>query len=107
MSAPVASSIVWTHAFGQMRIETREDGSVWVDGRLVRDTAPRTDAVSPDAPMAGAEQPHGEHSQATPHPEEVLVDEQLTAEATLSTRSLGQGPRHHDSQVETVEQERP
>lgn len=23
-----------------MRIETRKDGSVWVDGRVVRDTAP-------------------------------------------------------------------
>jgi hypothetical protein len=40
MSARITSSIVWTHSFGQMRIETREDGSVWVDGRVVRDTAP-------------------------------------------------------------------
>lgn len=40
MSARITSSIVWTHSFGQMRIETCEDGSVWVDGRVVRDTAP-------------------------------------------------------------------
>jgi hypothetical protein len=65
MSGRVTSSIVWTHAFGQMRIETREDGSVWVDGRLVRDTAPRTDEVSPDTAAPGAEE--------------------LTAESKLST----------------------
>ena len=104
MSARVTSSIVWTHAFGHMRIETREDGSVWVDGRLVRDTAPREDEVSPDASVPGAEQPHGEYRPATPHPERVDVAEQLTAGAT---RSLAQGPRPHDSQVETIEQERP
>jgi hypothetical protein len=106
MSARVTSSILWTHAFGQMRIETQEDGSVWVDGRLVRDTAPRTDEVSPDASVPAAEQPHGEHSQAMPQPEEVHLAEQLTAETTLSTRSLAQGTRPHD-QIETTEQERP
>lgn len=54
MSARITSSIVWTHSFGQMRIETREDGSVWVDGRVVRDTAPQlTQAeVSLPAPEA-------------------------------------------------------
>lgn len=87
MSARVTSSIVWTHAFGQMRIETREDGSVWVDGRLVRDTAPRTDVLSPETAVPGAEQ--------------------LTAESKLSTRSLGPSPRPHDSRTETTEQERP
>jgi hypothetical protein len=103
MSARVTSSTVWTHAFGEMRIETLEDGSVLVDGRPVRDTVPHTDEVPPDASVPGAEQLHGEHSQATPHTEEVHVAEQLTAEATLSTRGLAQGPRPHDAQAGTME----
>lgn len=73
MSARVTNSIVWTHAYGQMRIETREDGSVWVDGRLVRDTAPRTDEVSADAAVPGAEPPHGE---PRPHDPRVAPTEQ-------------------------------
>jgi hypothetical protein len=106
MSAPVASSIVWTHAFGQMRIETREDGSVWVDGRLVRDTAPRTDEVSPDVAVPGAEPPEGEPRSAVRHQTEDHAAEQLTAESKLSTLSLAQSPCPPDSPTETTEQER-
>lgn len=87
MSARVTSSIVWTHAFGQMRIETREDGSVWVDGRLVRDTAPRTGMVSPECSLPAAEQ--------------------LTGESDLSQRSLAGSPLPADTRTETTEQERP
>lgn len=31
---------LWQHAFGEMLIETRPDGSVWVNGSPVADTLP-------------------------------------------------------------------
>lgn len=102
MSAGVTSSTVWLHAYGQMRAETFEDGSVLVDTQSVRDTVPGTDRVLPEASVLVAEQPHGEHSQATADPEEVPVEEQLTAEAKLSTRVLAQVPRPHDTQAEIM-----
>lgn len=34
----VLSSRIWQHAFGEMLIETCADGSVWIDGKPVRDT---------------------------------------------------------------------
>ena len=87
MSARVTSSIVWTHAFGQMRIETREDGSVWVDGRLVRDTAPRTADSSSEAAAPDAEQ--------------------SMAEPGLPARGVVQSSGTHDPRTETTRLERP
>lgn len=31
---------VWRHSFGEMLIETRADGTVWIDGKVVLDTLP-------------------------------------------------------------------
>ncbi len=31
---------LWRHSFGEMLIETRADGTVWIDGKVVRDTLP-------------------------------------------------------------------
>ena len=39
---------VWQHSFGAMLIETCADGSVWIDGKPVRDTLPSQ--PSPQAP---------------------------------------------------------
>ncbi len=30
----------WRHAYGEMLIETRDDGTVWIDGKVVPDTLP-------------------------------------------------------------------
>ena len=38
--APVVTSRLWHGLFGDMLIETRADGSVWVNGEPVRDTLP-------------------------------------------------------------------
>jgi hypothetical protein len=34
----VSSSRRWQHAFGEMLIETCDDGSVWIDGKPVPET---------------------------------------------------------------------
>ena len=39
-AAAVTSARRWQHTFGEMLIETRANGTVWIDGELVRDTAP-------------------------------------------------------------------
>lgn len=54
-SSPITSSQRWRHTFGEMLIETRANGTVWINGQLVRDTAPgaqTTDiSAGPDAPL--------------------------------------------------------
>ena len=45
-SAPLTSSQRWQHTYGEMLIETRANGTVWIDGQLVRDTTPAV--VLPD-----------------------------------------------------------
>ena len=42
--AALKSSQRWQHAFGEMLIETRYDGTVWIDGQLIRDTSPNEKA---------------------------------------------------------------
>lgn len=53
-SSPITSSQRWKHTFGEMLIETRANGTVWINGQLVRDTAPEartTDtSAGPEAP---------------------------------------------------------
>ncbi|CAD5366568.1 hypothetical protein RA210_U10390 [Rubrivivax sp. A210] len=36
----VLSRQLWRHRFGEMLIETRNDGTVWIDGKVVPDTLP-------------------------------------------------------------------
>ena len=36
----VTSSRRWQHGYGEMLIETCEDGSVWIDGKPVPETLP-------------------------------------------------------------------
>lgn len=38
-SSPITISHRWAHAYGEMLIETRANGTVWINGQLVRDTA--------------------------------------------------------------------
>jgi hypothetical protein len=38
--SPVVSRQTWRHAFGEAVIETCEDGTVLIDGKVVRDTLP-------------------------------------------------------------------
>jgi hypothetical protein len=53
-SSTITSSQRWKHAYGEMLIETCANGTVWINGQLVRDTAPdaRTTDISagPEAP---------------------------------------------------------
>jgi hypothetical protein len=62
MDAAVTSSRVWQHAFGEMLIETRADGSVWINGRVVRNTAlaggsmPSPHALAPEPNSPSVEQ---------------------------------------------------
>jgi hypothetical protein len=53
-SSTITSSQRWKHAYGEMLIETRANGTVWINGQLVRDTAPDARATDisagPDAP---------------------------------------------------------
>ncbi len=53
-SSPITSSQRWKHTFGEMLIETRANGTVWINGQLVRDTAPAAQTTDidagPDAP---------------------------------------------------------
>ncbi len=49
---------LWQHAFGEMLIETRPDGSVWVNGSAVADTLPdrgRGAAPTSETPPAAPE----------------------------------------------------
>ncbi|MFT3819798.1 MAG: hypothetical protein QM750_19670 [Rubrivivax sp.] len=48
----VRHRLQWTHAFGVMLIETCADGSVWIDGRPVRDTLPHSGTGLPEQPAA-------------------------------------------------------
>jgi hypothetical protein len=91
---------------GKPGLEASEAITDWNKSNLYLDLKLDVYEVLPDAAVPGAEQAHGDHSQATSHPEKVHVDEQLTAAAALSTRGLTQGPRPHDAQAETTEQER-
>jgi hypothetical protein len=38
--SPIASRQTWRHAFGEAVIEICEDGTVLIDGKVVRDTLP-------------------------------------------------------------------
>lgn len=48
-SSPITSSQRWKHSFGEMLIETRANGTVWINGQLVRDTAPGARTTDIDA----------------------------------------------------------
>lgn len=39
-AARVIQTVEWTHAYGLMLIQTRADGSVWIDGKPVPETLP-------------------------------------------------------------------
>lgn len=43
--ATVLTRRVWQHSFGEMLIETKSDGSVWIDGKAVADTLPAPEAT--------------------------------------------------------------
>jgi hypothetical protein len=88
---------------GKPGFEASEAITDWNKSNLYLDLNLDEYEVLPDAAAPGAEQPHGEHSPAKTHPEEVHVDAQLKAEATPSTRGLAQGPRSHDAQAGTME----
>lgn len=48
----VVTSQRWRHTYGEMLIETRSDGTVWIDGKVVPDTLPAgrpTPAKTPDS----------------------------------------------------------
>lgn len=49
----IVSSRLWRHAFGEMLIETRADGTVLIDGRPVADKLPPSPSGEP-----GGEPPH-------------------------------------------------
>ena len=60
MVGSVTSRRVWKHAFGEMLIETCDDGSVWIDGKPVTETLPlalpsQTASVGSDGASAIAE----------------------------------------------------
>jgi len=56
--SPVISQQVWRHAFGESTIEICADGTVLIDGKVVRDTLPTLRAVPAVPAAAGApEQP--------------------------------------------------
>lgn len=48
--SPVISQQVWRHAFGESTIEICADGTVLIDGKVVRDTRPLHN--SPDAQLS-------------------------------------------------------
>lgn len=45
----IVSSRLWRHQFGEMLIETREDGAVLIDGKPVADTLPPSPSLEPAA----------------------------------------------------------
>ena len=55
LQAPVTSSRTWRGRFGAMLIETRADGSVWIDGEVVIDTLPSADVGA--APLPASDDP--------------------------------------------------
>lgn len=92
MNARVTSSTVWTHAFGQMRIDTLEDGSVLVDGRPVHDTVPVADAVSTDPSTPFSDKREGERSESTADQEEGESSGHVIGGDALSPVKPGTGP---------------
>lgn len=58
----LVSSRLWRHAFGEMLIETRADGTVLIDGKPVTDTLPPSPPGSPGAPGDRA-QPNDQEGQ--------------------------------------------